>query len=178
MPNINDKKDETEKSKKYKPHKKNKQNKSKNEFHSCDIFNQVMSFCHPYLKNFDLRKHYLYQAIHTIYIWAVGAILLFDCNLIHLMVLLIILSLDAISIVILHECPLSILERRYCGVTLADTRTVILKNSGIAYNCSHEYEKQIELLINIWTLIAGKCMGVVVLNMLNIKIVDTWNVYV
>jgi hypothetical protein len=172
------KKDKTEKSKKDKPNKKNKKDYQKNKFHSCNALNQVMSFFHPYLKNFDLRKHYLYQLIHTIYIWAVGAILLFNCNLVHLIVLLIIISLDAVSIVILHECPLSILERRYCQITLADFRSTTLKNSGIAYNCNHEYEKQIELLINIWTLIAGKCMGIVALNMLNIKIIDKWNVYV
>lgn len=146
-------------------------------YHRCEIFNSVLSFFNRYLKNVDIRKLWLYQLIHTIFITAIGIVVLFNCNLLHLMILLIIVSLDAISVVILHECPLSILERRHTGDCLCDERYLRLKKTGISYDCNHEYEKQIELLINVWIFISGKCLAIIIFNLLNIKLVNYNNIY-
>ena len=47
----------------------------------------------------------------------------------------------------------------------------------IMYNCDHTYEKQIELLINIWCIIAVKCLIIIFLNMFNIKLIDLNKIY-
>jgi hypothetical protein len=146
-------------------------------YHRTEIFNSVLSFFNKYLKYVDVRKLWLYQLIHTLFITAIGIIVLFDCNLVHLMMLLIIVSLDAISVVILEECPLSILERRHTGNCLCDERYKKLKDSWISYDCNHEYEKQIELLINVWVLISGKCLTIIILTLMNIKLVNYNNIY-
>jgi hypothetical protein len=146
-------------------------------YHRCFTFNCVLSFCNNYLKDIDIRKFGLYQMLHTLFIWLIGFIMLFDCNIIHLIILLMIVSLDAISVVILHECPLSILERKHTGTCLCDVRTFMLKRSGISYHCDHEYEKQIELLINVWTLISGKCLALIFFNFVNIKLINYNNLY-
>ena len=115
--------------------------------------------------------------IHNIFIFAVGFILLFNNNLFYLAVLLIIVSLDALSVVILHECPLTTMEKKYMNISSCDIRNNILKNSGIVYNCDHDYEKQIELLINVWMLIAGKCLCIIFFKTFQLKLFNHGNIY-
>ncbi len=146
-------------------------------YHSSTSFNSVLSFCNRYLKYVDIRKLWVYQVMHSLFILILGFIILFDSNLVHLMIALIIVSLDAISVVILQECPLSLLERKYTGTCMCDTRYENLMKSGIAYGCNHEYEKQIELLINVWILISGKCLMIVLFNLINVKLVNYNNLY-
>ena len=58
-----------------------------------------------------------------------------------------------------------------------DDRDELLGALGISYDCNHEYEKQIELLINVWMMVAGKCMCIIVMKMFNIKLFNFNNIY-
>lgn len=138
-----------------------------------EISNYITSFIPVYL----IRTSKPYMVLHTLFIVLLSFVALFSCNMWHLAVLLIVVSLDALSIVVLHECPLTTLEKKYYGESLCDIRTEELKNAGIVYNCSHEYEKQIELLINVWMLVAGKCACILFMNTVNIKLVNYSNLY-
>jgi hypothetical protein len=91
--------------------------------------------------------------------------------------MLIIISLDAFSIVVLHQCPLTILEKKYLKKTSCEERKNILKNVGIFYKCNHYYEHQIELLINVWLLVACKCLVIILLKTFNIKLIDNMKLY-
>lgn len=146
-------------------------------YHKSTIFNFVLSFFNKYSKNFDLRKYYLYHFMHYMFICFIVVVFIFDTNLVHLTILLIIITLDAISIVVLNECPLSILERRHSGIALADIRSEMFKHSGIAYDCTHEYEKQIEIITNACTMVATKILLIITLKTFNIKLINYYNLY-
>ena len=124
-----------------------------------------------------MNKGYWYMLIHTIIIFIIGFIMVFSSSTTHLTILLIIVSLDAFSIVMLHECPLTIMEKKYLGISSCDERNHILKKSGIVYKCNHNYEKQIELLINIWCIIATKILLILFLKTTNLKLFDLSGIY-
>jgi hypothetical protein len=119
----------------------------------------------------------IYLNIHFSIIFFTVFILLFNNNLIYLTILLIIISFDALSIVVLHGCPLTQLEQKYLNYNSSDQRKDILKNCGIVYKCEHEYEKQIELLINVWCMITLKCLIIIFLKTFNIKLNNYYNLY-
>ena len=110
---------------------------------------------------------YYYTMCHYIIIGFSGFIMLFDNNPIHLIILLIIISLDAFANVILHNCPLTALEQKYLGRSIANDRRKQLRRASILYKSRHLYESQLELLINVWTMISCKILGILVLR--NIK---------
>jgi len=120
---------------------------------------------------------FLYYNIHNFFIFVITFIILFNTNISQLTILLFIVSLDAFSIVVLHNCPLSILEKKYLKRTITDERKDILKKMGILYKCDHEYENQIELLINVWMIVACKILCILLLKTVNIKIFDSSKVY-
>lgn len=118
-----------------------------------------------------------YFLFHCLIIFLVGFNLIFNINVNHLIVLLIIVTLDAGSIVFLHGCPLTILEERYLGINTCDERTREFKKMGIFYKCRHQYEKQIELLINVWTLIASKILILLMFRTFNFKLKNFNGIY-
>lgn len=134
-----------------------------------------------YLNNIlDLKSMHVknvYTLIHSTLIFLVGFSFIFSINIFHLIVVLIIVSLDAFSIVVLHSCPLTILEKKYMGESSSDIRKKFLKELGISYNCDHEYEIQIEFMINVWILIAIKCLIVIFLKTTNIKLTNCYDIY-
>ncbi len=115
-----------------------------------------------------IRDLNMYEIIHNTFIFLVSVVFIFSLNVVHLIILLIIVTLDAFSIIALHNCPLTILEKKYYKKSSNDKRDEFLKELGISYNCNHIYEKQIELLINVWLLVAGKCLLIMFFNMFNI----------
>jgi hypothetical protein len=120
----------------------------------------------------------IYTYVHYVIILLVGFVFSFNNNVVHLCILLIIVSLDAFSIVVLHGCPLTHLEQKYLHTNSCEERSDFLKNIGIVYKCDHEYEKQIELLINIWTLIAGKCLLLLFFKTFHFKLHNYNNIYI
>jgi len=63
-----------------------------------------------------------------------------------------VVAVDAMSCIILKNCPLTILERKYLGKTWMSTRFEVLQNLGIDHQCCHEYESTLETLMNIGSL--------------------------
>jgi hypothetical protein len=112
---------------------------------------------------------YYYVFIHYTILILSAIIILFNNNPFHLTILLIVLSLDAFSIVVLHNCPLTILEQKYLKNSLAKKRIKHLKKSKIVYKCNHMYEQQLELLINVWILIACKILFILSIQTINKK---------
>ena len=127
-----------------------------------------------HFKNIDIKS---YNIIHDIFIFFIAFIIMFNNNLCYLTIILLIVSLDALSIVVLHRCPLSTLEKKYLKKSSAEERKDFLKKLGILYNCNHEYENQIEMLINAWMIVAGKCLMIIFLKTFNIKIFNYNNIY-
>lgn len=127
--------------------------------------------------NLNKLKGVLYFNVHLYILFIIGFITLFTTSINILIIVLIIVSLDAISIVFLHECPLTKMEKKYLGITSCEIRNNFLRNSGIMYKCDHNYEKQIELLINVWSIIATKCISIIFLQMFNIKLFDIGKIY-
>ena len=142
--------------------------------------NVIRKFCIYLYKKFNLREiqeSTFYRHVHDTFIFLISFIVLFSTNLTHLAVMFIIVSFDAFAIVVTHACPLTALERKYIKRSSCDDRDELLGALGISYNCKHEYEKQIELLINVWLMVAGKCMCIIIMKMFNIKLFNYNNIY-
>ena len=88
-----------------------------------------------------------------------------------------VVSLDALSIVVLHGCPLTSLEQKYLKTNTSTQRYNWMKNCNIVYTCKHEYEKQVELLVNVWLLVAIKCLVLIFLNTFHYKLENVNHVY-
>jgi hypothetical protein len=101
---------------------------------------------------------YYYSFIHMCLAVLGLMVLLFSNNIVHLACLLVVIILDALSIVFLHDCPLTKLEEKYLGFSSVSKRKEYLKNLGIMYECDHDYESQLEVLINAWTFAAIKML--------------------
>jgi len=145
------------------------------------IEDSIIRKCCIYLyKKFNLKElqeSTFYRHVHDTFIFLVSFIALFSMNLTHLAVLFIIVTCDAFAIVVMHGCPLTALERKYIKRSSCDDRDELLGALGISYNCNHEYEKQVELLVNVWLLVAAKCMCVIIMKMFNIKLFNYNNIY-
>ena len=145
-----------------------------------DVEKNVVRQISNFLNNtFHLSKlkGVIYFNLHLYFLVVIGFITLFSTSVNILLITLVIVSLDAISIVFLHECPLTTMEKKYLGFTSCELRNEYLEKAGIMYNCDHNYEKQIELLINVWSIIASKCLAIIFLNMFNVKLFDVNGVY-
>jgi len=106
-----------------------------------------------------------YYGFLHISIMIIGAtLLLFDNNVIHLWMVLTCISLDALSTVILHNCPLTLLERKYIGNGWKGFQNKVFKNIKIDFRCNHEYEATIELLSNLGALTMFKILFICVMN--------------
>jgi hypothetical protein len=119
----------------------------------------------------------IYTFLHYVIMLTGIFIVSFNVNIIQLCCTLIVVSLDAFSIVVLHGCPLTQLEQKYLNTNTSEDRYQYLKKCGIVYTCHHEYDKQIELLVNIWLLIALKCLILICLNMFHIKLANPNHIY-
>ena len=160
---------------------KKKEKKEKINKNNVNVSNNIIRRISHYLnERFGLNKlrGLIYYYIHFYLIFMIGFISIFTTSVAFLMIMLVIVSLDAVSIVVLHECPLTTMEQKYLGKTSCDERNELLENAGIMYNCDHNYEKQIELLINVWTTIATKCVSILFFKMFNVKLMDVNNIYV
>jgi len=106
-----------------------------------------------------------YAFIHSLIAFLGLLILLFSNNIIYLSILLLVIILDSLAIVFLHDCPLTMLEKKYLGTSTVTARRNALKNMGILFTCDHEYESQLELLINLWTIVAIKIFVIICASM-------------
>jgi len=150
-------------------------------FFDINLQTNIRNFSNYFTDNFNFNiltfKGKIYLYAHYIFIFFSSFIILFNNSIYQLIILLIIISLDAFSIVVLHECPLTALERKYLGISISDERNYILKNMKINYRCDHNYEKQIELLINVWLLNVFKILSIIFINTFNIQLKNNNSIY-
>jgi len=111
-----------------------------------------------------------YSFLHLLVMMSSGIILLFDNNINHLFILLLISSLDGLACIILHDCPLTILENQYLNKSVVDTKFNFFNNSNILYKCEHKYEKTLEFLTNMICFLFGKINVLVLMKLFSIKI--------
>lgn len=121
------------------------------------------------------RKSYYF--FHCLLIFFVCYVFLFGTDLLHLVIILLLVSIDSFSIVVMHNCPLTQMEKKYLKDSTNDERKRMLKHLGISYKCEHVYENQIETMVNIWLLVSSKILIILFLKMTHFKIVDGSNIY-
>ena len=116
-------------------------------------------------------KSNYYGFIHWIYAIVIAIIILVNNNICHLLAVLFILSLNAISIVICHQCPITMLEKKHTGTSLTDNKISFYQNLGISYTCKHKYsfEQELETVINAVGFISLKCLLLILLKTFNVK---------
>lgn len=153
---------ENENEKKYKI----KKQKNKSKYYLKRVNNNIVRQVSNNIPNTikTLIGHY-YIFIHYIIACLSASILLFSNNVYILIILLNILFLDASSIVVLHDCPLTMLETRYLGYSSISVRRSFFRKLGICYECKHDYELQLEMLINVLSVTACKIMIIICMNM-------------
>lgn len=138
-----------------------------NLFNSNYIFTSDIT---KYYKNICLKiSGYYYCIIHTIFMILCGYILFFVHDKISLIILLLIISLDAHANVVLFDCPLSGLEKKYLGSNMIESRIHVLQHFGIMYSNNKCYDTQLEVIINAWSLVAGKILFLLIFDYYGIK---------
>jgi hypothetical protein len=128
---------------------------------------KLSNLLQPYIQ---WTKGLYYGCLHLFIMMTYATILLFNNNIYHLLISLNIVILDALCCVFVHDCPLTILEKKYLGRSLISTRMVVLEKMGILYQCDHIYEITLEFLTNIGTLIVGKIGILIILHMIDIRL--------
>lgn len=137
--------------------------------------NIIRCFCnyiHTLFKLDDISSSHIYILIHWLFGVCVIFITVFTTNITHLFMLLILISLDAFSIVVLHSCPLTLLEKKYLKINFCKEYKKTLRQSGINYKCNHEYEYQLELVMNTSLFIIMKLLGIMVFKTFHIKLMN------
>ena len=115
-----------------------------------------------------LKSNY-YGSSHWLYAICIGIIIFVNNNICHLLAVLFIISLNAISIIILSGCPITMLEKKHTGTSITENKRTIYKNVGVSYKCDHSFEQELEVLINVWVMIAMKCLLLIILKTFNVK---------
>jgi hypothetical protein len=113
-----------------------------------------------------------YGNLHIAIMFLGICIILFSNNLFYLIILLLIISIDAFTLIIIHDCPLTMLEKKYLGTSIVELRKKMLKRIGILYNCDHVYECQLEFIINIASTIIFKILMIIFMKLFNVKIIS------
>jgi hypothetical protein len=110
-----------------------------------------------------------YVIIHSLIMYFGMTIILFSNNIYHLFAILLFVSMDALSVVILHDCPITLLEKKYLDSSMAQLKEQQLKECNIVYKDNHLYETQIELLINLASIIILKILVLIFMDLFNIQ---------
>jgi hypothetical protein len=122
----------------------------------------------PLNKRKFIRLYYVYLHLITMMLGLI--IVLFSKNIFHLLIILIILCLDALANILLHDCPLTILENKYSKISISKLKSRVYKKLGINYKCTHIYENQLELIINTISATTIKIFIIILCDIFNIKI--------
>jgi hypothetical protein len=87
------------------------------------------------------------------------------------------MTLDALAIICIHQCPITYMEKKYVKETDAELGNRMMKKLNISYNCDHVYEQQLGSVIIVLYFIALKCISIMVLQSFNIKLTDFSGLY-
>jgi hypothetical protein len=112
-----------------------------------------------------------YYTLHGLILFLGVFILLFSTNKFYLLILLVIAACDALAIIVLHQCPLTMLETKYIGKNFSEERMKLLNKLGIVYKCNHVYEYHLEILINMISVITIKIFFLICFDIFNIRII-------
>jgi hypothetical protein len=97
-------------------------------------------------------------------------IILFSNNISYLLIVLLIICLDGIANILFQDCPLTLLEQKYCKMSMSKFKNIIYRKLGINYKCNHIYENQLEIIINVGCATVLKILVLIVCDIFNIKI--------
>jgi hypothetical protein len=115
---------------------------------------------------------YYYSILHFVIAFFGTVVILFSNNIFYLLSVMIIIILDAMAIVFLNDCPLTMLEQKYLKKSYCNGQKHFLQNLGIMYGCNHLYESQLEVLINAWSFTAIKIFVLISSSLMSIQIVN------
>ena len=110
-----------------------------------------------------------YCLLHTLFMILIGFIVFFVTNKTYLCMTLLVISLDAIANVVFFDCPLSILEKKYLGKSMIESRLTKLQKWGMMYANNRIYDTQLEVIINGWTLCSAKILFLIVFDWFHIS---------
>ncbi len=122
---------------------------------------EVSKNIHDWIMSWGISSYAIgmyYQICHYILIVCGTFVIAFNTNPWELLIMLVIISLDALANVVVHDCPLTLLEEKYLQDSIAHERRENLRNAQICYTCTHVYESQIDLIVNMWTIVACKIL--------------------
>ena len=131
------------------------------------LLRKISNKVKPYLNRIIGNYYWL---LHIFIMVISGLILLFDNNIIHLLIVMIFASLDSVACVILHDCPLTLLENKYLNRSMVDTKFFFMNNSNILYKCEHKYEKTLEFLTNMIAFLCGKIIFLILMKLFSVKV--------
>ena len=104
---------------------------------------------------------YYYKIIHTLILFLGINIILFTNNIQYLLIVFLLVSLDGIANFICHDCPLTLLEKKYLKTSIINDRKKYMKKLNILFKCNHNYESQLEIIINVLSIIMTKILGII-----------------
>jgi hypothetical protein len=116
-----------------------------------------------------------YYLLHYTFMILITIIFIFTNNITFLVILLNIILLDAASVVVLHDCPLSILEKKYLGISCVENRLYHMKNYNIMYTNSKVYDSTLDNLINAWSLVAIKILLLIIVKVFTVSKESSFN---
>ena len=134
--------------------------------------NITRTLCKKIPNNIKTYIGYYYSILHFVIAFFGTVVILFSNNIFYLLSIMIIIILDAMAIVFLNDCPLTMLEHKYLKHSYCNSQKQFLKNLGILYECNHLYESQLEVLINAWSFTAIKIFVLICADMMSIKITN------
>jgi len=122
------------------------------------VFHPVIE---KYIK-FNIGSYYTYLHLGIIILGAY--VICFVNDLQYLTIFMIILSCNAFTNIILHDCPLTMLEQKYLDTSIVQTRINSLKAMNINYECDRygQFESQLEFIINTASLCIFKIFFIIV----------------
>ena len=116
-------------------------------------------------------NYYIY--FHLLIMITGLTIILFSNKISYLLIVLLIICLDGITNIIFQDCPLTLLERKYCNMSMSKFKNIIYKKLGINYKCNHVYENQLEIIINCGCAVVLKIFILISCDIFNIKLSTT-----
>lgn len=112
-----------------------------------DLFDKYLL---PIIGNYYYILHYILMMLFVFMIC-------FSTNKLYLFITVILLSCVGFANLCLHNCPLSMCEKKYLSRCATEERILFLQSVGL--NMSPKlYESQLEAIINGWSLVAVKLL--------------------
>jgi hypothetical protein len=133
---------------------------------NCKLWNEPKHYIKRIIKEM-ISLHLI--SIHYAIVMAACFILLFSNNIFYIFILLNIVCIDILCIIVLQQCPVFKLEKKYKKVTTLELKAIYLGKYNFEYNCRHYYEMQLDFLINLQASIFLKIVSLIVFSKIREK---------